>query len=96
MNTKPFWTDDCNHGLDAYICSYIYHSDPDYVYKIDVYVYKPDYDNQYHVCLRYGTQGEYFSGTRLGHFCKMTLDYIEPAQAIVKALIEQGFGLSPD
>ena len=101
MNTKPFWPDDCKHGTDAYICSYVYHTDPDcpeldYTYKIDVYVYKPDYAADYHACLRFGTQGEYFSGTCLGHFCKMSIDYIEPAQAIIRALIEQGFELYPD
>lgn len=80
----PVWNDECNHGIESYICSFenLYQSNKKlYKENLDLYVFG---DNQ--VCIRFGNEPhEYYSP---GHITNIfELAYLdEKYRAVTKIL----------
>ncbi len=72
LTNTPFFKDECGHPTASHVASFIiegfFHANKDYERKIDLYVFKSDYDGQ-SLCLRTGNEPEnYCSPGRVTDF----------------------------
>lgn len=85
-SNTPYWPDDCEHGQEAYVCSFEVTEPTGTVEKCDLYIHGSFPE----VCIRVGRDGDYLSVGCLSYLLSGA-DIGSPIyKAAVRAMIDHG------